>query len=137
MKKAPLKKTKCVTCGRLVATVVLGRCPRCMSVQNGLTADDWTFQTNLMRRFPKSNGMTLVCSVARVPSLESDIKWFAIAIESGGTTFEAVFDEHGHKVIGKYATLEAAMRASESFAESWLKDFRASAVSPCDCKEMS
>jgi len=63
-------------------------------------------------------------------------KWLAMAVE--GPTLvpnpAALFDDHGHKAIGIFASMGAAKRAARSFARRWQRGYE---IEECPCDEVS
>lgn len=61
-------------------------------------------------------------------------RWIVLAFEGPVTgDARAILSDHGHELVGDYATLTKAQRAAESFGKSWL---RRSTVAPCGCDEV-
>jgi len=62
-------------------------------------------------------------------------KWIALAVEgpSDGDP-HAVLADHGHRIVGEFATSAAAQRAAQGFAKKWL---RGKQIEDCGCGEIS
>jgi hypothetical protein len=61
--------------------------------------------------------------------------WIAMAFEgpsNGGA--HAVLADHGHRIVGEYASSAAAQRAAQGFAKKWL---RGKSIEDCGCGEVS
>jgi hypothetical protein len=56
--------------------------------------------------------------------------WFALALETDGDDVTSVLASHGHKVLGKFKTQDAARLACEKFAKNWCG---LPGMSKCEC----
>jgi hypothetical protein len=87
------------------------------------------------RRLDRGDGRTLLlfCNDAD--------GWMVGAIETSTSATEGdsagVLDDHNHKVVGRYETIREALDAADSFAEAWLKNWKATRSNKCDCGEIS
>lgn len=93
---------------------------------------DWQALTFLGGFSRRADGRVLFVYVAP----KRDDAWLALAVEgpSGGDP-RAMLDDHGHRLIGEFATGEAAQRAAESFARKWW--MHRAPVEECACDEVS
>ncbi len=57
----------------------------------------------------------------------------ALAVEGPPNAGIDVLDDHAHKLIGSFKTIEAAKRASERYALKWIE--AGTSVEKCPCKE--
>jgi hypothetical protein len=78
-----------------------------------------------------------------VSVVENDGRWAVIAVESGAPakrtakqTIEAVFADHGHRVIGVERTLRKALAAGTAYVTTWLTA-RVDPVVACACDEIT
>lgn len=93
---------------------------------------DWQPITFLGGFLQRDDGRLLFVYVAP----RRDDAWLALAVEGPGRGDpRAVLDDHGHRLIGEFATGEAAQRAAEHFARRWL--VRRVPVEACACDEVS
>lgn len=111
--RRPVKRTRCVACRDLVETTVLGRCPKCMSVEAGATRD-WRLDACMTRGFVRSDGRQLACVVMR-----SGEYWLVMAVETLQSNGEGA-----RYLIGRPQTMIAAVGMAEAFGRRWLEDCR-------------
>jgi len=81
----------------------------------------------------RSDGVNLSLLVQESPVCMGS--FVAVALETTATTFEGVFDDHNHKIIGKSKTPEAAFVKGERYGRKWLKG--RSQTTNCICTEIS
>lgn len=65
--------------------------------------------------------------------------WAVMAFETASETaaIETLLDDHAHKVVGRYEGPTEAFAAAESFGAAWVKKFKATAMPPRGCDEIS
>lgn len=63
--------------------------------------------------------------------------WECTAVDTSAkaTCVADVFDEHGHKVLGKFRDIEKAVEACEKYAREWIKGQQK--IEACACKEIA
>lgn len=57
----------------------------------------------------------------------------SITKKRGIRAVDAIFDDHGHRTVGSFKTVEAAVRAAEAFAKKWK---RGTPIEECPCEEI-
>ena len=63
-----------------------------------------------------------------------DETWMALAFEGPRSKNPlAVLGDHAHRLIGEFATMTAAQRASESYARRWM---RGATIVGCGCEDI-
>lgn len=93
---------------------------------------EWLTVTALMRLFKRHDGRVLGMQINEtgdgafgITALETNLK---------ARELDDVLDDHGHKTLGKFATLDAAKKASKKFAARWKKSGKS--VEACACEEI-
>ncbi len=62
--------------------------------------------------------------------------WLCVAVEAPDHAEpRAVLADHGHRLIGQFASGTAAQRAAEGFARRWLRGRKK--IDACDCDEVA
>ena len=102
-------RVRCLHCERLVASTVLGRCPRCFSIESAL-ASDWTVDSALVRQLVRHDQTRLALYVRKESSA-----WTVHAIE---TTRD---DKQYICRITRQPLLPDALAAGETFGRRWLE----------------
>lgn len=108
-KRNTVRRIRCASCGELAATTVLGRCPRCTSVEYAL-ASAWQLETSLTRTLVRPDGARLGLYVRR----EGD-HWSVHIIETRVDGGQSVAQ------LSAALALPAALGEADTFARRWLE----------------
>jgi hypothetical protein len=92
----------------------------------------WITVVAFMRIFKRPDGRALATQINETDDGQYGIT--AVETDLNARKADDVFDDHGHKMLGKFATLEAAKRVCEKFAARWAKSGKS--VEACACEEI-
>jgi hypothetical protein len=90
------------------------------------TDTGWVYQTQVLRCVIVDE---VKYSVA-ISQHPDDRKFVAVGLRTAGNSVEEVFDDHAHKVIGRYKTDMSARKAGERWLEKTLE------LKLCECGEI-
>lgn len=115
--KKPSRSVRCLFCGKPTPTMVLGRCPRCLSIESAL-ATDWRVDGALTRQLVRHESSRLALYVR----LEGD-DWTVHAIETlAGEERQSICRVTARRL------LPDALSAAELFGRQWLEGAPGTAV---------
>ena len=77
------------------------------------------------------NNKRLGLAVQTMPTGEWNVMAFQTPEENAD--IHSILDNHQHKVIGSYPSPALAFQAAESFAAAWIKGFKATESTKCEC----
>lgn len=96
----------------------------------------WIIVSQLMTNRERGRrvlGLMVALDTLLVTAVETTKPRKAIRDSPAATTAH-VFNEHGHKVLGTFASLPLAMIAAETFADAWAAG--EAKIAECECEDM-
>lgn len=66
--------------------------------------------------------------------LDGTGQWIAVALETEGRGVEAILEQHGHHVIGKFDELAEALLEGGAYGQGWYLGAKAK-IEPCACED--
>lgn len=109
------RRTKCVACGELAETTVLGRCPKCVGIETG-ASKDWRLDACLTRAFVRHDGAQLSCVV-----MKSAETWLVIAVATARSGSNNEARDGTRYVLGRPVSMIAALEIADVFGRAWLE----------------
>lgn len=128
--KAPLKKIRCASCGKLAPSLIHGACPECTRIATAFQNSGWQFMSQIGREFKRHDGLVLACIIQG----KGPFFFQALALETGANSLEAALESHGHHLIGQYTSIVQAIGMCEKFALEWLGGKR---IEACGCSDLA
>ena len=115
-KRRDVARVRCLHCGMLAPSMVLGRCPRCLSIDSALAAD-WTVDSALVRQIVRHDKTRLALYVRKEGS-----SWCVHAIETDANDKPCICR------VTRRDLLPAALEAAEAFGRRWLEGAPGTAI---------
>ena len=85
-------------------------------------------------RFKRLDGRSLLVQVMEDID-DDDGEYGVLALEAAtGADPQAILNNHGHKILGKFATETAAKRVGEAFGRRWMRS--GLSVEACGCDDI-